>query len=127
MGDTPFTIRNYYPDEFDNYACLLEKIEAHDRAGRYLSKQSLAENLGHPRFLPETNLFLARQDGDLIGYFSVFQEPEIGRALLDSAVHPSRRRKGIGTKLFDAAIRQAARAGLDVAQICISLPPVSLN
>jgi mycothiol synthase len=120
MGITPFTIKNYYPDDLDNYARLLEEIEAHDQAGRYSSKQSLVEDLGHPRFLPETSLFLAGQDGDLIGYFSVFQEPEIGRALLDTAVHPSRRRKGIGTKLFDGAVRQAGRAGLDVAQICIS-------
>ena len=119
MGSTPFTIRNYHPDDFENYARLLEEIEAHDQTGRYASKQGLVEDLGHPRFFPETNLFLAGQEGDLIGYFSVFQEPEIGRALLDGAVHPMHRRRGIATDLFEGAVRHAGRAGLNVAQICI--------
>ena len=120
MGKAPFKIRNYHSADVDNYVRLHEEIEVHDQAGSYFSKQSLMEDLGHPRFHPGKNLFVAEQGGKLIGYFSVFQEPEIGRALLDIAVHHSRRRKGIGTKLFDGAVRQAGRAGLDVAQACIS-------
>jgi mycothiol synthase len=119
MTKAPFIIRNYLPEDFDNYVRLHEEIEVHDQAGRYLSELRLTEDLGHPRFQPQTNLFVAEQDGDLIGYFSVFLEPEIGRALLDGAIHPSHRRRGIATALFDGAIRHAGQAGLNAAQICI--------
>jgi len=77
------------------------------------------EDLGHPRFHPGKNLFVAEQGGKLIGYFSVFQEPEIGRALLDGAIHPSYRKMGIATELYDRAVQHAGGAGLNVAQICI--------
>jgi len=120
MGNTPYTVRNYHPGDFDNYARLHEEIEAHDQTGHYLSKQRIVEDLGHPRFDPEKNLYVAEQDADLIGYFSVFPEPEIGRALLDGAVHPSHRKRGVATELFDGAVRHARRADLNVAQICIA-------
>ena len=119
MTKAPFIIRNYLPQDFDNYVRLHEEIEVHDRAGRYLSELRLTEDLGHPRFDPQTNLFVAEQDGNFIGYFSVFLEPEIGRALLDGAIHPSHRRRGIATALFDGAVRHAGQAGLNIAQICI--------
>ena len=119
MEKAPFRIRNYHPDDFDNYAQLHEEIDVHDHTGNYLSKQSLLEDIGHPSFHPQKNLFVAEQGIKLIGYFSVLQEPEISRALLDGAIHPSFRRKGIATELFGAAVQHAGRAGLSVAQICI--------
>lgn len=119
MGKATFTIRNYHPNDLDNYNRLHEEIETHDRAGSYFSKQSLVEDLGHPRFHPEENLFVADQGTKLIGYASVFREPEIGRALLDGAIHPSHRRRGIATELFGRAIQHAGTTDLKVAQICI--------
>jgi mycothiol synthase len=119
MGKMLSTIRNYQPSDFNSYVRLHDETEAHDRSGRYFSKKRLAEGLGHPRFHPQKDLFVAEQDGCLIGYFSAFLEPEISRALLDGAVHPLHRRRGIATELFDCAVRHASRAGLNVAQICI--------
>lgn len=119
MGKAPLRIRTYHPDDLDNFARLHEEIEAHDQTGSYLSKQSLTEDLGHPCFHPEKNLFVAEKGAKLIGYSSVFREPEIGRALLDGAIHPLHRREGIGTELFGSAVQHATGAGLNVAQICI--------
>lgn len=119
MGKTLFTIRNYRPSDFDSYARLHEETEAHDEAERYLSKQRLAEDLGHPSFHPQKDLFVAEQDGYLVGSISAFIEPGIGRALLDGLVHPLHRKKGIATQLFAHAIAHARQAGLNVAQICI--------
>ena len=119
MGKATFRIRNYHPDDLDNYNRLHENIEAHDQTGSYFSKQSLMEDLGHPSFHPEENLFVADQGSRLIGYVSVFREPEIGRALLDGAIHPSHRNRGIATELFGRAVQHAGNAGLNVAQICI--------
>jgi mycothiol synthase len=120
MGSAKYTIRTYHPRDFDDYVQFHIETEAHDGFGSYLSKQHLAEELGHPSFQPEKNLFFAEQDGCLIGYVSAFLEPGIGRVLLDGAVHPSHRRKGMATELFNCAIRHARQAELNAAQICIS-------
>ena len=120
MPQNLFIIRNYRPDDFDNFVKLHRETEAHDRSGRYTSKQRLAEDLGHPRFQPENNLWVAERDGQLLGYVGVFLEPGIGRALLDGLVHPQQRKKGIATDLFARAIAHARRSGLKTAQICIA-------
>ncbi len=119
MIKNTFTIRYYRSSDFENYVRLQIETEAHDRSGRYTSRQRLVEDLGHPRFHPENNLLVAERDGSLIGYVSVFLEPGIGRALLDGLVSPPHRKKGIATKLMEHAIQHARKAGLNVAQICI--------
>lgn len=120
MAKTFFTIRNYKPSDFDDYVRLHEEIEAHDGFGRFLSRKRLAEDLGHPSFHPERDLFVAAHDECLVGYISAFLEPGIGRALLDGAVHPLHRRRSVATGLFDRAVRHARRAGLNAAQTCIA-------
>jgi mycothiol synthase len=119
MNQSVFVIRNYHPDDFDNFVQLHMETESHDRSGRYTSRQRLAEDLGHPRFQPEHNLWVAERDGNLIGCVGVFPEPGIGRALLNGLVHPQKRKKGIARKLFAHAIEHARQAGLKEAQICI--------
>jgi mycothiol synthase len=120
MHQNVFIIRNYHPDDFDSFVQLHMETEAHDRSGRYTSRRRLAEDLGHPRFQPEHNLWVAERDGNLIGSVGVFLEPGIGRALLDGLVHPLQRKKGIATDLFAHAIEHARQAGLKVIQICIA-------
>lgn len=120
MNDKFWTIRNYQPDDFENYVQLHLDAEKRDQSGRHVSRQLLAEALGHPSFHPETNLFLAESNHHLIGYVSAFLEPGIGRALLDGLVHPRNRRQGIATDLFEHAISHATGAGIKVAQTCIS-------
>jgi mycothiol synthase len=120
MHSNDFTIRNYRADDFDSFARLNVEAEHHDRSGRYTSRQRLAEDLGHPRFQPENNLFVAEKGESLIGCVSAFLEPEIGRTLLDGLVHPLHRKMGIATCLYDHAWQLAGKAGLEVAQICIA-------
>lgn len=120
MRQKVFITRNYHAGDFDNFVQLHMETESHDRSGRYTSRQRLVEDLGHPRFHPEKNLWVAERDGNLIGCVGVFPEPGIGRALLDGLVHPLQRKKGIATDLFAHAIEHARQSGLKVAQICIS-------
>ena len=115
-----WTIRNYHSGDFGNYARLLLEVEKQDQSGRQVSKKLLEENLGHPSYHPESDLFLAEGDQNLIGYVSVFLEPGIGRALLDGLVHPLYRRKGVATDLFEHATRHARATGIKAAQICIA-------
>jgi len=120
MKKPDFIVRNYHPSDFDDYVRLQVATEKHDRSGRQISKQRLAENLGHPRFHPHCDLFIAERGGRLVGYVAIFLEPGIGRALLDGLVHPLHRNKGIATELFDRAIQYAKKTGVKVVQVCIS-------
>jgi mycothiol synthase len=120
MSKKDFTIRNYHPDDFAAYVQLHLDAEKRDQTGKPVSQQMLAEALGHPRFRPENNLFIAEHNGSIIGYISVFLEPGLGRALIDGLIHPSQRHKGAATRLLKHALRHATEAGLKVAQTCIS-------
>jgi len=113
------TIRNYRRNDFNRYAQLLKETETVDRSGRYISNPGLAEELSRPSYFPETDLFVAEIDTEIIGYISVTLEPGIGRALLDCQVHPRHRRKGTASKLFTHAVQRARDAGVGVSQISI--------
>ena len=113
------TIRNYRKNDFNRYAQLLKEAETFDRSGRYISNPGLAEELSRPNYFPETDLFVAEIDTEIMGYISVTLEPGIGRALLDCLVHPQHRRKGTASKLFTHAVRRARDAGVGVSQISI--------
>ena len=119
MSEKFWTIRNYQSNDFENYARLYEETANLDPTGHPVSKQLLADTLGHPSFHPHDDLFLAEEDQNLIGFVSAFLEPGIGRALLDGLVHPGYRRKGVATDLFGYAITHARKAGLKVAQISV--------
>lgn len=120
MYSNDFIIRNYQAEDFDNLLQLYIAAQTHDQSGHSTSRQRLAEDLGHPRLHPENNLFVAGREAGLIGYVSVFPEPEIGRALLNGLVHPEQRRRGIATHLYEHARQHAIKNRVEVAQICIA-------
>ena len=115
-----FKIRNYHPDDFDDYSKLHMEINMHDQPGRWISKQRLAEDLGHPSFHPENDLFIAESGGSFIGYAGVFLEPGIQRAILECMIHPLHRRNGVATELFWEVGRYAGEAGSRKLQVCIA-------
>jgi mycothiol synthase len=124
MDKNFFKIRNYRPDDFDNYVQLHTEADKLDRSGRAISKQRLAEDLGHPSFHPQNDVFVAEHGGSIIGYAAVFLEAAIKRAILECMIHPLHRKKGIATELIGHAIRHAEAADSKVVQVCV--PQVNL-
>jgi mycothiol synthase len=124
MSKNYFKIRNYRPGDFDNYIQLHMEINKLDRSRRSISKQRLAEDLGHPSFHPENDLFVAEHGGSIIGYAAVFLEAAIKRAILECMIHPLHRKKGIATELIRRAIRHAEAAESEVVQVCV--PQINL-
>ena len=114
-----FKIRNYHPRDFDDYLKLHRIINAHDQSGRGISKQRLAEELGHPSFHPDNDLFVAESGGCIIGFASVFLEPGIHRAILECMIHPQHRRHGVATALLREVSRHAGEADCWAMQVCI--------
>ena len=124
MDKNYFKIRNYRRGDFDNYVQLHVETNGLDRSERSISKQRLAESLGHPSFHPEIDLFVAEHGGSIIGYAAVFLEAAIKRAILECMIHPLHRKKSIATKLIRRAIRHAEAAESKVVQI--SVPEINL-
>ena len=120
MNDNQWTIRNFQPDDIEDYLRLHRVSEELDRTGRRVSESLLTEALGYPGFQPENDLFLVQGSAHVIGYIRVFLEPGIGRALVNGLVHPSHRRKGIATALFGRAARHAQAAGVGRIQVSIA-------
>ncbi len=124
MRISSFNIRNYRPSDFENYVQLHMEANKLDRSVRSVSKQRLAEDLGHPNFNPQNDLFIEELGGSIIGYAGVFLEPAIHRAILDCLIHPLHRRKGVATELIRHAIRRAREADCKVVQVYI--PQINL-
>ena len=119
MTDGSYTIRNYFPDDFDKYLQLHVESEQLDPSGCFISARTLTDNLGRPNFAPQKDLFVAESDAKLVGYLSVTLEPGIQRALLEGMVHPRHRRKGIATKLLSSSMQHVKTSGVKVAQISV--------
>jgi mycothiol synthase len=124
MDKNNIEIRNYRWSDFDDYVQLHMETNKLDRSGRSISKQRLAEDLGHPSFQPENDLFVAEHGGSIIGYAAVFLEAAIKRAILECMIHPLHRKKGIATKLIGRAIRHAEAAESKLAQV--NVPEINL-
>ena len=119
MSKNYFKIRNYCRADFDNYLRFHIEVNRIDRSGRSISKQRVAEDLGHPNFHPENDLFVASFGNTIIGYAGAFLETAIKRAILECMIHPHHRKKGIATELIGRALRHAEASDIKVAQACI--------
>jgi len=119
MAKGSYTIRNYFPDDFDQYLEMRVESEQLDPSGRFISARALKDGLGKPNFEPQKDLFIAESNAKLVGYLSVTLEPGIQRALLEGMVHPRHRRKGIATKLLSGSMQRVRASGVKVAQISV--------
>ena len=119
MSGGSLIIHNYSDHDFDRYVAFHVESEQLDPRGRYVSAQTLQDDLQHPRFKPQTDLWLAVLNGKLVGSLTAIREPEIGRVLLDGCIHPQYRRRGIASKLLKAALNQIRASGIKSAQVSV--------
>ena len=113
-------IRNFRPADLASYVRLMAEIDEADRLGKATSVEHTRERLGQPGYYPGEDLFLAEMDGLLVGYAEIVRELEIGRVIIDGAVHPAHRGRGLGGRLLGAAVDQSRKLGADVVQIPIA-------
>ncbi len=119
MDSESYTIRNYSPDDFDNFVQLNVESEQLEPTGRFISAQSLLDHLGRPNFAPQKDLFVAEFNAELVGDLGITLEPGIQRALLDGRVHPHHRRKGIATELISRGLQHISESGIKSAQVSV--------
>ena len=112
-------IRNFRPTDLASYVQLMAEIDEVDRLGKATSVEHTKERLEQPGYHPGEDLFLAEMDSLLVGYVDLARELEIVRVILDGAVHPAHRGRGLGTRLLEAAVDQSRKLGAEVVQIPI--------
>jgi mycothiol synthase len=99
---------------------LVNEIDEVDGLGKATTVEQMDERLGQPGYHPEEDLFLAELDGPLVGYADMVRELEIGRVILDGAVHPAHRGRGMGSRLLEIAIEHSRKLRAEVVQIPIA-------
>ena len=113
-------IRNFRADDVVAYVRLVNEIDEKDRLGKATSLEHMRERLGQPHCHPEQNVFLAEENGLLVGYAEIQCELEIWRVILDGAVHPAHRYRSVGSSLLETAIEHSRKLGTLVAHIPVA-------
>jgi len=113
FGNSPYSIGNFRPSDFDKYILLLAEAEKLEPTGRCASPLVVANQLARPNYFPEQDLFILWSD-DIVGYIDVKPELGIGRAVLDCWIAPEHRRKGLTKRLLGYATDRARQLGAEV-------------
>jgi GNAT superfamily N-acetyltransferase len=109
--NSQFKIRHYLPEtDLSSLARLLTETEAFDRDGEDTSEEYLRSALGWPNFRPAQDAWVAESGGTLIGYGVALEQPS-QRCTLYVVVHPSQRRKGLGSQFLELALARAREVG----------------
>jgi mycothiol synthase len=108
---TPFTIHHYVPDQdLHPLSHLLTEIESIDQDGEDTSEEYLRASLQWSNYRPDQDVWVAKANGELVGYALALEQPS-RRCTLYVVVHPSQRRKGLGTQLLDLVLQRAKELG----------------
>jgi mycothiol synthase len=114
------TIRNFHQDDITAYIQLANYIDKVDRLSKATSLEEFKHRIEQPGYHFEEDLFVAEVDGLLVGYAAIERELEIGRTILDIAVHPTHRGRGMGSSLLETAANHSHNLGSEVLQIPIA-------
>jgi len=119
MNQARITVRNYRPADFHRYVLLQTEVEEADPTGRCVSSHFIAQQLGRPNYCPGQDLLVAEVADAIVGYMDIEVELAISRVILDCAVHPAYRRRGLATKLFSRAMNRIRGLGVEAAHVNI--------
>ena len=111
MNDSPYIIRNYNNSDYNDYVKLHIEATNLNPVSPYVSPQTISEELKRPGYSPEKDLYIAELAGEITGFMNLTPELETERVILECAVHPQHRRKGIANKLVDYATHRTKELG----------------
>ena len=106
-----FSIRHYLPEQdLLSLSRLLTEIESIDRDGEDTSEEYLRASLSWPNYRPDQDVWVAEAEGRLIGYGVALEQPS-QRCTIYVVVHPSQRRRGLGSRLLALVLERARELG----------------
>lgn len=105
--DNSFTIRHYIPErDLSPLAHMLTEIESIDRDGEDTSEQYLRASLAWQNYRPAQDVWVAEAEGKLVGYGVALEQPS-QNCTIYVVVHPSYRRRGLGSRLLALTLNRA--------------------
>jgi mycothiol synthase len=119
MNQAKITVRNYRPADFHKYALLRAEVEEAEPTGRCVSPQFIAAQLRRPNYCPRQDLLIAEVGNAIVAYMDIEAELAIRRVILDCAVLPAYRRRGLARKLFNHAMNRIKELGVKVVHVNI--------
>ena len=106
-----FIIRHYLPEtDLSPLSRMLTEIESIDRDEEDTSEEYLRASLEWPNYRPAQDVWVSEKDGILVGYAAALEQPS-QRCTLYVVVHPSQRRKGLGSQLLELTLTRAREVG----------------
>ncbi len=107
MSSSHYTIRNYTPADFDDYALLSNEAAKFEPAGPPASRDALRETLNRPGYCPGKDVFIIETAGSIVGYMDITPEQNIRRVILRCFILPEHRRQGLSARLLGCAVHRA--------------------
>jgi len=92
---------------------LLADVEREDRTGEHYNEDDLAEELVNPDIDPAKDIVGGFVGEELVAYFYVVPRSAaegVHRVIVDGAVHPAHRGRGIGTRMVQAMYARSLEA-----------------
>lgn len=114
-------IRGFEWKDLDSVADLFNRVSGAKGTEKELDSETVSQNLSVPSVSPETNLRLAVNGTDIVGYHLLSPEPLIGRAVVAGGTLPEFRDSGILRRLLGDSIRSARRLGVGAVHIQTAL------
>src|SRR5919109_3216952 len=109
--ENSFTIRHYVPEQdLSALSRLLTEIESIERDGEDTSEEYLRASLAWPNYRPSQDVWVAESKGKLIGYAVALEQPS-QNCTIYVVVHPSYRRKGLGSQMLALTLNRARELG----------------
>jgi mycothiol synthase len=106
-----FTIRHYVPEQdLTALSRMLTEIESIDCDGEDTSEEYLHSMSKWTNFDPVRNVWLAESCGKFVGYGQAHPIDD-GICSIYVVVHPTQRRKGLGSQLLELVLTRAREAG----------------
>ncbi len=114
-------IRAFEWEDLESVADLFNRISGAKGTEKELDGETVGQNLSVPGVSPETNLRLAVNGADIIGYHLLSPEPPIDRAVVAGGVLPEFRESGILRRLLRHSIGEARSTGARLLHVQTAL------
>ena len=111
------TLRKFEWADLETVARLFTDIGGTAGTEKEADTELVRQTLAHPSVHPETNLTLAHSGADLVGYYQLFPEVPISRAVIAGGVLEQHRGRGIGRQLLSAAMERVEAMDVSVLHI----------
>ena len=114
-------IRGFEWKDLESVTDLFNRISGAGGTEKELDSELVRQNLSLPSVSPETDLRLAVNGADIIGFHLMSPEPLIGRAVVAGGALPEFHDSGIATRLLRDSVNRAGAVGARLLHIQTAL------